>query len=164
MFVIYKRNIRRFSDALVIPEMTIFRIDAPIFFANIKFLKRKILKLKEKQHSKVFIFDFAAVNDVDSSAMQELQEIIKQFKKEEILVLFASVKGPVRDSLDKASLIAEVGKEKIFWEVSDAAEYGKKYLSSKNNVDITLEDPKSDLLAYNHSETKKRKSFYEFWK
>jgi SulP family sulfate permease len=97
------RNIKRFPEAEVDPEVLIFRVDASLYFANMTFLEDKLCnRVAEKPDTKWIILDFSGVNSIDAVAIQSLEEIMESCRQGEIHFLFASIKGPVMDLLKKA--------------------------------------------------------------
>lgn len=98
------RNIKRFPEAKVDPEIMIYRIDSSLFFANMAFLEEKLSeKLHEKPETKWVILDFTGVNSIDAVAIHALEELFEsRGQVNGVQFLISGVKGPVRDLLRKA--------------------------------------------------------------
>ena len=97
------RNIARYPDAKVDPEVLIFRVDASLYFANMTFLEDKLCeRVGEKPQLKWIILDFSGVNSIDAVAIHSLEEIMESCSQGKIKFLFAGIKGPVMDHLKKA--------------------------------------------------------------
>ncbi|MBT8270968.1 MAG: solute carrier family 26 protein, partial [Bacteroidia bacterium] len=95
----FYRNIKRFDDLEVLDEVLIYRFDAQLFFANTSFFKDKLYdyeKLKGED-LKLLIIDGESINNIDSSAIHALEEIVEDFRARNIDVFFTGIKGPVRD-------------------------------------------------------------------
>ncbi|KGA96704.1 sulfate transporter [Alkalihalobacillus alcalophilus ATCC 27647 = CGMCC 1.3604] len=98
------RNIKRYPEAKVDPEVMIFRVDASLYFANMTFLEDKLCeRVGEKPETKWIILDFSGVNSIDAVAIHSLEEIMESCRKGDIAFLFAGIKGPVMDLLKKAN-------------------------------------------------------------
>lgn len=61
------------------------------------------------------VIDATGINEVDSSALHALKELIDEYKSRDIQVIFANVKGPVRDMFNKSGPVDIVGEEKFTW-------------------------------------------------
>ncbi|ADU29586.1 SulP family inorganic anion transporter [Evansella cellulosilytica] len=97
------RNIKRYPNAEVDPEVLIIRVDASLYFANMSFLEEKLSeRVATKEQTKWIILDFSGVNAIDAVAIHSLEEIMTDYNKSDIQFLFANVKGPVMDLLRKA--------------------------------------------------------------
>nr|AFV25784.1 sulfate transporter [Alkalihalobacillus alcalophilus ATCC 27647 = CGMCC 1.3604] len=105
------RNIKRYPEAKVDPEVMIFRVDASLYFANMTFLEDKLCeRVGEKPETKWIILDFSGVNSIDAVAIHSLEEIMESCRKGDIAFLFAGIKGPVMDLLKKANWDKKYGE------------------------------------------------------
>ncbi|MFD1608720.1 SulP family inorganic anion transporter [Oceanobacillus luteolus] len=115
------RNMKRFPEAKVVPEVTIFRIDASLYFANMSFLDDKLCeRIAEKPQTKWIILDFSGVNSIDAVAIHSLEEIMETCSKGGIQFLFAGIKGPVKDLLKKAEWNHKYGNQLQFLSLEHA--------------------------------------------
>ncbi|MGJ9384616.1 SulP family inorganic anion transporter [Salipaludibacillus sp. CF4.18] len=106
------RNIIRYPEATIDPEVMIFRIDASLYFANMTFLEDKLcVRVGEKPQTRWIILDFSGVNSIDAVAVQQLEELMEQCQKGDMEFLFAGVKGPVLDLLEKARWDIKYGEK-----------------------------------------------------
>ncbi|VEF46158.1 sulfate transporter [Bacillus freudenreichii] len=97
------RNIKRYPEADVHPEVLIFRVDSPLYFANMTFLENKLCEaVGERPQTKWIVLDFSGVNTIDAVAIHALEEILKSCGKGEIRFKIAAIKGPVMDLMKKA--------------------------------------------------------------
>lgn len=142
------RNIQRFPDALVIDGLLVVRIDADFFFANIRYIHSSLVRLIEREKSKVHVLllDLSAVSDVDFSAVSELQKTMKWLRGKEIVVLATAVNGPVRDMLKRSRFLDLLGEENVFWMHSDAVAAAKSIIRKRRQ-----DEPKNNQLVPLHS-------------
>lgn len=104
---VYK-NIKRYPEAKVDPEVMIFRFDASLFFANMTFFENQLSeRMAEKPKTRTVILDFSGVNSIDAVALHSLKELVKTYEETGVEFLFAGVKGPVSDLMKKASFTNE---------------------------------------------------------
>nr|WP_221434270.1 solute carrier family 26 protein [Geomicrobium halophilum] len=115
------RNIKRYPEAEVDPQIMIFRVDASLYFANMTFLENKLQeRIAEKPDIKWIILDFSGVNAIDAGAIHSLEEIMESWRQGDIKFLLAGVKGPVMDLLKKAEWDDKYGEQFQYVSVEDA--------------------------------------------
>jgi sulfate permease, SulP family len=124
------RNVKRFSDLEVRNDVLMIRIDGPIYFANLEYIKDQIdLLVSEKERDlKLIVFNMESVSSLDSSGAHELKDWINNWNKRNILIYMSAAKGPLRDTLDKWGLIQLVGSEHMFLDDHSAIEAFDKTL------------------------------------
>ncbi|MDX1671904.1 MAG: solute carrier family 26 protein [Balneolaceae bacterium] len=118
------RDIERHPEALTQTNTIIVRIDASLYFANISYMREKLEELEEisgKNLNQVII-DAMGINDVDSSALHALKDLIDEYRERNIDVIFTGVKGPVRDRFRRSGLDDVIGSDQFFLEISHAVE------------------------------------------
>lgn len=95
------RNVNRY-DTDREEGLLVFRFDAPLHFANAEYFRKQVYELIETNPgTKTVILDFNGVNDMDTTGLDELFEVIDHLKEKDIDVRMAQVKGPVRDLIKK---------------------------------------------------------------
>lgn len=116
------RNVERFDSLNVRPDTLIVRCDAQLYFANAGYFKEKVeeLVIRKGDALKVLIIDAKAMNNMDSSAVAMLEDLIEELKLQKISIVFAGVKGPVRDIFKRSHLVDKVGKNNFFINIHEA--------------------------------------------
>ncbi len=125
------RNIKRFTDLETWPDKAILRVDAPLTFINIQFVRSYIEELLLTNPGvKTLILDASAISQIDASAIEELSSLLNDFKNQDRVLLLTDVVGPVRDTLFKTGLIHQIGVSNILLTLNDALDAGneKEYL------------------------------------
>ncbi|WP_088102054.1 SulP family inorganic anion transporter [Halalkalibacter urbisdiaboli] len=95
------RDISRYPEAITANEVVLLRIDSSLHFANISFLEEEVKHLLNRKTTQWLILDMSGVNDIDTISIQRLEEIIHSFQQRGVTVLFAHMKGSVRDTVNK---------------------------------------------------------------
>lgn len=110
------RNVARFKNLEIREELLMVRIDGPIYFANVEFIKNRINHWLEEKNgkTKMLVFNMESVTNIDSTGAHEINEWIMSWRKSGIDVSMTSIKGPVRDVLSRWSLLEFVGQDHIF--------------------------------------------------
>jgi len=97
------RNIARYPEARTYPGVMILRIDASLYFANMRFLEDLLReRLHQKPDTRWVLLDFSGVNDIDAVAVETLERLMEGYGEHGIAFAFAGAKGPVRDVLARA--------------------------------------------------------------
>ncbi|RED97420.1 SulP family sulfate permease [Marinoscillum furvescens DSM 4134] len=117
------RNIRRFSDLETWPELLLVRVDAPMIFVNVQYIRDFVLKELEKRPTvQTIILDANAISHVDATALEALMQLRNTLHERGIRLMYAELVGPVRDMLHKSGLIADI-KEDVFLDMNEAVNY-----------------------------------------
>ncbi|MBS9524137.1 solute carrier family 26 protein [Litoribacter alkaliphilus] len=119
------RNVNRFKDLENREELLMVRIDGPIYFANIEYIKSRIGKWLEEKGPKVkmIVFNMESVTNLDSTGAHELHDWVTTWRSQELDVCITATKGPVRDTLNRWGLIECVGADHMFVDDNSAVEY-----------------------------------------
>lgn len=116
------RNVERYPDAEVPEGVIVIRVDAQFYFGNVEFLERTIERLIDEAANPVraLVIDSSAVNRLDSSADAALRDIDEALARRGVTLLFAGVKGPVRDMMSRTGLQQALGDARFWHTIDDA--------------------------------------------
>jgi len=139
----FYRNIKRFDNLEIIEELLIYRFDAQLFFANVNYFKDQLYDYEriKKDNLSLLIIDGESINNIDSTAIQALEEIIIDFNSRDVEVLFTGIKGPVRDKMIKSGFVEKANEDHFFMSIQEAVDWYNtglkedkfhKYLKQKN--------------------------------
>lgn len=117
------RNVARYPHGQTFPEALIMRVDAALYFANIRFVAERIQDLaKGRPGLKWVVLDLSGVNDIDGVAVAEIEELMADFRRRSIGFAFAGMKGPVRDLVRQAGWAERHGGQIDYPSVEEALE------------------------------------------
>jgi sulfate permease, SulP family len=107
-----------------IPGFIIYRFDAPLFFANASQFADEIGALVDEADppARRVVVSAEAITSVDSTAESMLHDLIAELRGRGIALELARPKKPLRDFLDRAGLLDEIGREHVYPRVSDAVD------------------------------------------
>lgn len=110
------RNISRFSNLEVKEDVLMARIDGPIYFANVEYIRDKLnlWLLEKKEKVKMIVLNMESVPNIDSTGAHELHEWIMSWRKIGTDVCMTGIKGPVRDVLNRWAILESVGADHVF--------------------------------------------------
>ena len=91
------------------PQLVTLRVDESLYFANARFLEDYVLnRIACDQPIKHIVLMFAAVNEVDMSALETLEELNRRLGETGIKMHLSEVKGPVMDRLKRSHFLEEL--------------------------------------------------------
>ena len=101
----YFRNVQR-HDVLTSPKLLCLRVDASIFFANVRGVEDRVnAEVATRPDLEHVVLQCSAVNDIDASALESLESIAARLRDAGIALHFSEIKGPVMDKLQRSDLL-----------------------------------------------------------
>lgn len=127
------RNIEQYPEAYTYHGLVVVRVDAPIYFANISYIKDRLRDYEcnvegstrrgiEVGRVYFVIIEMSPVTYIDSSAVQALKDLYHEYKSRGIQIVIANPNQEVLLTLTKAGLVDLIGKEWYFVRVHDAVQ------------------------------------------
>ena len=102
------RNVLR-HDVTTYPNLLSLRIDESLYFANAAYLEEIIYdQIAEHKDVGHVILMCPAINEIDLSALEALDEINQRLRELGIGFHLSEVKGPVMDALEKTEFLAQL--------------------------------------------------------
>ena len=117
-------DIDRHPSARLIPGLLLYRFDAPLFFANAGWFRRRVRRLvAEAAHPVRWVVVAAEpITDIDTTAADSLRQLLEELRAEQVTLAFAELKGPVKDRLRRYGLFEAVGPDRFFPTVGTAVD------------------------------------------
>lgn len=121
----FYRNQERFPEVIITSDKLILRFDAEIYFANTDFFKNTLDEWIEKKGDalKNIIINSESINNLDSSALHTLEDLILEQRSQGREIFFTGVKGPVRDAMKKGGFTQKIGESNFFMSVQQAVNF-----------------------------------------
>ena len=102
------RNVDR-HNVVTVPDLVTLRVDESLWFPNARFLEDKLLDLVAGDCAlRDIVLMCPAVNSIDASALESLEEINRRLKDAGVTLHLSEVKGPVMDRLKKTHFLDEL--------------------------------------------------------
>jgi SulP family sulfate permease len=102
------RNVDR-HQVITSPEILSLRVDESLYFANTRYLEDRIAELvTERPEMKHVVLMCSAVNAIDASALESLEEINNRLNDAGIALHLSEVKGPVMDRLKRSHFLDDL--------------------------------------------------------
>lgn len=141
------RNVNMYPDAEEPPGMILFRIDAPIYFANIEGIKDFLfdkLRRSKAAHEIVgdkvryVIIDLSPSPDIDVAGLHMFQDLVKELKSDDIHLILANPSKTMLIMLMRGDLITELGPGGVQVSMGEAVEYARIHLESQMKMNYVV--------------------------
>ena len=107
------KNVERFAKAYPIEGLVVLRIEAGFSFFNAQFMKDYILEKADRGGVRAIVLDAGSVNDLDTTAVEALEEVTELLEERGVEIHFAGLTGPVRDVMRRGGLGAILGPDRF---------------------------------------------------
>ncbi len=133
----FYRNVDRFNQVEERKDLLIFRFDAQLYFANTNYFRDSLntLVTQKGEALKTVILCFNSINNLDSSAIHMLEEVVADYRNNQVTVLFTGVKGPVRDAMERAHFLEKIGRHNCFMGIQQAVNFIDKMPATMPSLD-----------------------------
>ena len=102
-------------EAQLLPGLSVFRFDAPLFFANARTFRDQIRLLAAAEPRPSWIVIAAEpITDVDTTAADMLKDLDEELNAAGTSLVFAELKDPVRDKLERYELVGPLDPAHFF--------------------------------------------------
>lgn len=111
----------RYHELETWPQLLLVRIDESLFFGNAAALQGFVMdKLGARPEVSDVILICGAVNTIDASALQMLEDLSESLRHGGVTIHLAEVKGPVMDRLEGSRLLAMLGRQRLHHTIAAA--------------------------------------------
>ena len=107
------RNVDRF-EVETCPQVGLLRIDAPLYYANARFLQDRVQALLDGRPNTLAVtLDFSAVSGMDLTAVRTLERITENLRARGADLHIVGAIGPVRDLMRRSGLQETIGEANL---------------------------------------------------
>lgn len=104
------RNVDRWKVETA-DEIAILRLDAPLIFLSVESFTDRVNRiLAEQPDVNGFVLDAAAITEIDATGIHALHSLLEQADEGGWDLRFATLRGPVRDTIKRAGLWEAIGE------------------------------------------------------
>ena len=101
----------------------LYRFDAPLIFANARTFREEIRHLSHAEPPPMWIVIAAEpITDVDTTAADMLEDLDEELNAKGISLIFAEMKDPVREKIDRYKLTRTIDPAHFFGTVEEAVD------------------------------------------
>jgi MFS superfamily sulfate permease-like transporter len=137
------------ASSSTLPGILIVRIEEPLYFANVAQIKRLFARVEKlgdpKAHpsdrlnlppTKAVIIHMRNVISIDASAVQTLEEMVEDYERRHIHIMFVKLRDHVRPFLMKAHIITEANAvDRVFEHVDEAVRRAQQLIGPHDMVE-----------------------------
>ena len=125
------RNVDR-HQVITSAEVLSLRVDESLYFANTRYLEDRIAELvADRPALKHVVLMCSAVNDIDASALESLEEINHRLQDADITLHLSEVKGPVMDRLRRSPFLDDLSGKVFLSQYAAIAELTARSSASR---------------------------------
>ncbi|XP_057785003.1 probable sulfate transporter 4.2 [Salvia miltiorrhiza] len=153
------RNTQQYPEAYTYNGIVIVRVDAPIYFANISYIKDRLREYETVVDGPIrrgpevagihfVILEMAPVTYIDSSAVQALKDLYHEYRSRNIQIAVSNPNRDVLLTLTRAEVVDLIGREWFFVRVHDAVQVCLQHVQSLTDSSMSqspLLEKKSSL-------------------
>lgn len=135
------RNVARFPNLEERTDTLMVRIDGPIYFANVEYIKERLdtwLAEYAPHTLKMIVLNMESITHLDSTGAHAMKDWINEWRKAEIDVCFTATKGPVRDILHKWGILDLLGTDHCFITTDQAIAWLDHKLSPSEKEELDI--------------------------
>ncbi|MCZ7631279.1 MAG: SulP family inorganic anion transporter [Microthrixaceae bacterium] len=115
-------DVTRHPEGDRIPNVAIVRFDAPLFFANAHLLERLARQTVAGSHIDSLILAAEPITTIDATAVEKLVNLDDYLRSKGVRLLFAELKGPVKDQLQRYGLDSRFDHSRFYPTVGAAVD------------------------------------------
>ncbi|CAK9254958.1 unnamed protein product [Sphagnum jensenii] len=136
------RNVKQYPDSYIYHGMIILRIDSPIYFGNINFIKERLRAFELRTEVSAnrgydtgrihfLIIEMSPVTYIDSTGIHAIKEIHQEYKARNIQIALCNPNHQVMVTLALAGIPELIGESWYFVRVHDAVQVCTSLLQSE---------------------------------
>ena len=105
------------------PDTVVYTIDGPFFFGAAENLEKTLRR--SQSHVGTIVIRLGRMPFMDTTGLRSMEEIIADFQRNGTRVVLCEVRGNVREKLERAGIIAQLGAGNLIERLADLAHDGK---------------------------------------
>ncbi len=114
-------DIEQFQNAQTVPGLLVYRFDAPPFFVNAEYLRRRVLTLADSTEDVSWlVLNAEAWTFLDATAIDALAQLHAELEVRGVTLCIARLKGREREIFDETGLTTRIGAGRFFTTVRAA--------------------------------------------
>lgn len=112
-------DLARYPHARLIPGLFLYRFDAPLFFANARYFRERVLETIDAAGAgdgriRWVIVAAEPITDIDTTAGEVLERLHEELASRGVVLAFAEMKDPVKDRMRRYDLYDRFGADRFF--------------------------------------------------
>ena len=132
----------RHPDYELIPGLMVVRLDAPLYFLNAGVAQTQIRDIAATQpQPQAVLIDLGASGDLDIPTMDLIADVAVKLRARGVTLMFAQVRGAVRDRLERAHVMDVIGPENIYLSLESGVDAFQQRYTVVPNAESNVDGP-----------------------
>ena len=108
------------DDLEELPDIVVFRWEAPLFFANAGLFRQALRALVRESHPRWVVLQCQAVTDIDVTAAERLEQLDRQLNEEGVHLAFVELRSRLEELLLRYGLFETLDRDHFYPSVAAA--------------------------------------------
>jgi MFS superfamily sulfate permease-like transporter len=113
-------SVHRFPAAHEVPDVVVYRWDAPLFFANAGAFRNQVRRLVHEREPTWFVLECEAITDVDVTAAGMLEQLDRELNAAGVHMAFVEMRTRLQDVVEKYGLLQTLDSDHFYPSVEAA--------------------------------------------
>jgi sulfate permease, SulP family len=103
-------------DARVVPGVVVYRLDDRLFFANARYVARRMREAVRGAPTTThwLVLDAECISQIDSTGQEALAQLIQRLQEDHVSLVVARMRTELKSRLDDAGLGEQIGAEHFY--------------------------------------------------
>ena len=111
-------------DARVVPGVVVYRLDDRLFFANSRYVARRMREAVRGAPTTAhwLVLDAEGISQIDATGIDALAQLVGELEKHDVTLVVARMRAELERHLDAAGLAEQIGDDRFYPTVRAAVE------------------------------------------
>jgi sulfate permease, SulP family len=117
-------DVRSRPDARVVPGVVVYRLDDRLFFANSRYVMRRMREAVRGAPTKArwLVLDAEGISQIDATGLDGLKRLVEELQEDDVMLVVARMRATLERHLDSAGLAGQIGTDRFYPTVRAAVE------------------------------------------
>jgi high affinity sulfate transporter 1 len=113
-------SVDEYRGALELPDIAVYRWEAPLFFANCAAFRAQIRRIVRDRHPKWVVVECEAITDLDVTAAKMLEQLDRELNSAGVHMAFAEMRSRLQDLVLRYGLFETLDRDRFYPTLSTA--------------------------------------------
>jgi len=111
-------------DARVVPGVVVYRLDDRLFFANSRYVMRRMREAVRGAPTRArwLVLDAEGISQIDATGLDALRRLVEELHEDDVTLVVARMRATLERHLDSAGLAGQIGSDRFYPTVRAAVE------------------------------------------
>jgi high affinity sulfate transporter 1 len=113
-------SVAAYPDAVQIPDVIVFRWEAPLFFANASMFRQEVRRLVKSSDAHWVVVQCEAITDIDVTAADMLERLDRELNQRGVHLVFVDLRSRLHDLVTRYGLLETLDQRHFYDSLDDA--------------------------------------------